>query len=88
MSQHEFKNSYEYKTRLNECCGVAGKGGRYWNERFRSALEKRGLTLATARHPNDKDEWYPDGQPYYAPACFLEFPEAWPDNAIVVWRQS
>lgn len=76
----------EYERLLDEACRVAAGGDWYWNERFVSALGRRGLTLATARHPHDRNEWYPNGQPMQAPSPFHIGPDAWPVGALVVWK--
>ena len=74
----------QYTARLDEACKVAGNGGWFWNERFISALQRRGLMLATQRHPRDRDEWYPANHPMRAPVSF-EGPLRWPDESLVVW---
>lgn len=76
----------EYERLLDEAVKVAGGGDCYWNERFVSALQRRGLTLATVRHPRDRAEWYPAGHPMQAPHPFTTGAYAWPASALVVWR--
>ena len=82
----QWPDKEEYYSLLDECCKVAGQGDCYWNERFLSALERRGLTLAVARHPNDRDEWYPYNRPLIAPSPYGIHPHAWPINSMVVWQ--
>lgn len=75
----------DYTRLVDECCRVAGPGDYYWNERFTSALNRRGLTLAESRHPQDRDEWYPNGYPMQSPHPYPGSPDAWPIGALVVW---
>ena len=76
----------EYERLLDECGKVAGRGDWFWNERFVSALARRGLTLATARHPHDRDEWYPSGYPMQSPHPYPQGPDAWQIGSLVVWK--
>jgi hypothetical protein len=76
----------EYERLLEETIKVAGDGDCYWNERFVSALQRRGLTLATVRHPHDHADWYPAGHPMQAPHPFSGGSYAWPAGALVVWQ--
>lgn len=76
----------DYSRLLDECCRAAGPGDWHWNERFVSALDRRGLTLATARNPGDKDEWYPGKHPMQSPHPYGEGPCAWPVGSLVVWK--
>ena len=75
----------KYKRLSNECCNVAGRGDWYWNERFVSALRHRGLKLSLPVLTPLPDERYPGGYPMQAPQAYRDYPEAWPDGAIIVW---
>lgn len=77
----------EYRRLLDECCKVAGPGDWFWNERFVSALERRGLALVTERPVGDDDESYPSGAPYQSPHPYMVGPHAWPIGSLVVWKQ-
>lgn len=87
MSIEKDRTPEAYSKALDEACKIAGSGGWYWNERFVSALGRRGLTLAEKRHPLDRDEWYPSGHPMESPEPYPNTPMAWPEGALVVWRQ-
>ena len=57
----------------------------YWNERYRSALDRRGLTLSTA--PTDSsDPRYPNGTPNVAPWPVEDEPDPWAQGSVVVWK--
>jgi hypothetical protein len=79
-----------YGEALAEALVVAGPQHAFWNERFRSALERRGLTLAPTASLGDTPEIegperYPDGTPCHAPVC-VDGPEGWPAPTVVVWQ--
>jgi hypothetical protein len=75
----------EYSRRLDAACKDAG-GGLGWNRRFRTALNRHGLTLATAMHPHDSTTKYPEGHPHMAPAPYGQ-EDAWPKETMVVWAR-
>jgi hypothetical protein len=75
----------EYRARLNEAIAVAQGGPEiFFNERFISALEKRGMLVAMRKHPKTADDWFPEGGPLLAPKA-REGAFAWPEGAVVVW---
>lgn len=84
--KEKIKLPAEYDRLLAESCRVAGPADWYWNERFVSALDRRGLVLVTIRPPHDRDEWYPEGQPVQSPEPYSQGPDAWPIGALVVWK--
>ena len=82
----EVRTPTEYLRLIDECHSVAGIGDCYWNERYLSALDRRGLTLATSRHPNDHDEWYPGNFPMQSPHPYPQGLYAWEIGSLVVWK--
>ena len=76
----------KYVKLVDECCRVAGIGDCYWNERFSSALLRRGLMLAAVRPSCDRDEFYPHGGPMVAPMPYgIGGQDAWPEGSVIVW---
>lgn len=75
----------EYERLSGECCRVAGPGGFYWNERFVSALNRRGLSLTTIKPAEDQTAGYPHEMPMQAPLAYHEGPDGWPVGSMMVW---
>lgn len=57
----------------------------YWNERYRSALDRRGLMLSTALN-DSADPRYPNGTPNVAPWPVEDEPDPWAQGSVVVWK--
>ena len=75
-----------YITACGEAYKVASDAGyQNWNERYRSALERRGLTLTTEPQVSD-DPRCPGGLPYLAPHAYAAAAYAWPDGSAIVWK--
>lgn len=86
-SQGAFNNfaASSYQRLLDEACRAACGGDCYWNERFISALQWRGLALATSWNSAKNSEWYPGGHPMQAPQPYSIGPHACNNESLVVW---
>mgnify|MGYP006334337919 CR=1 FL=1 len=62
---------------------AAGAGDSYWNERFLSALDVRGLTIVDHQQPDSR---YPSNLPVQAPAAYLHGDVTWPTLSYIVWK--
>lgn len=74
-----------YHRAILECHLVAGLGDTYWNDRFRSALKARGLTLALPPPRILSYSMYPEGYPYTAPLPSPGSINPWLSGSLIVW---